>query len=862
MTIKTKIMLNMIFIILISIFLGYVGTSNMRHIDESYNNLWRNYGESFVHLGKAQATFHQYRLNLRTLVLIEDTKEAEATLKKLETRLAENAQAIALVGKTILNENEKSIFDSIKTSVEDSDKTNAEVIALVKAGKNKEARSLLLGEGEKKAQTAKNFIEGLVKLKTGDGNNIAAGNSKDAVNTENHFYFIVGAIILFSIAFGYFICMGTAKAIRSIIDECQKLTQAAVEEKFETRGDVNAMSLEFKPVLEGMNKTLDKVVEKIHWYEQLLDAIPFPISVTDNNIQWTFFNKPVEEFLGAKRKDMLGYSSSSEGLGKSIAEHTGKIYQIDNFTIIDTKGEKCGNIELLFDITAKTKGVEYLKREVDRVSNSLTLIAAGDFNISDKNEEPDEYTEKEHELLTWLNISLFEVRNSILKLSSDTKELVFAALDGKLDVRANESEHNGEFRKIIEGINNTLDAATNPIKEAAGCLEKMAKGDLDTAVTGDYKGDHAIIKNALNQTIDSMNEILNQVLMAVDQVNTGARQVSDASQSLSQGASESASSLEEISSSMHEINSQTKHNSENASQADLLAKETSHTAESGYAQVIEMTAAMNEINDAAANVSKIIKSIDEIAFQTNLLALNAAVEAARAGKHGKGFTVVAEEVRNLAQRSAKAAKETSEMIENSIKKTTAGTKIADSTSKALEEIVRRVTKVTDLVGEIASSSKEQTQGIMQVNQGLGQVDQVTQQNTATAEESAAASEELSSQAGELKALLAKFKLKGGQAGVVTAYVKSGNQTAKPAQAQFIKEDRTRPAGIKHAQITSGKSAVHENQTAASSGGMKTVKIGTSKQQPQSKNTHGEKRSSEKINPEDIISLDDKDFGKF
>ncbi len=841
----------MFFIILISIFLGYAGTTNMKNIDESYNNLWRNYGESFVHLGKAQATFHQYRLNLRTLVLIEDTKEAEATLKKLGERLAENAQAIAMTEKTIVNENEKNGFNSIKNLVEESNKTNAEVLALTAAGKKKEAKDLLLGDAEKKAQAAKNAIEELVRIKTAGGKNIAAGNSKDAVDTINQFYFIVGAIILFSIAFGYFICMGTAKAVISIIDECKKLTQAAVEEKFETRGDVNAMSPEFRPVLEGMNKTLDKVVEKIHWYEQLLDAIPFPISVTDNNIQWTFFNKPVEEFLGAKRKDMLGYSSSSEGLGKSIAEHTGKLYQIDNFTLIDTKGEKCGNIEFMFDITAKTRGLEYLKREVDRISNSLAMIAAGDFSISDKNEDPDEYTEKEHELLTWLNIGLFDVKNSILKLSSGTQKLVSAALDGKLDERANENEHDGEFRKIIEGMNATLDATTKPIKEAVKCLEKMAEGDLDTAVTGDYKGDHAIIKNALNKTIDSINEILSQVLMAVDQVNTGARQVSDASQSLSQGASESASSLEEISSSMHQINAGAKHNAENASQADQLAKETSGTAESGYAQVIEMTAAMNEINEAAASVSKIIKSIDEIAFQTNLLALNAAVEAARAGKHGKGFTVVAEEVRNLAQRSAKAAKETSEMIENSIKKTTAGTKIADNTSKALEEIVKRVTKVTDLVGEIASSSKEQTQGIMQVNQGLGQVDQVTQQNTATAEESAAASEELSSQAVELAALLAKFKLKGGKTEVVTAYVKSGNQAARQAVA-----------GTRPAQTASNKSASHENKTAASSGAMKTVKSVTSKQQAHIKNTPGEKRSGEKINPGDIISLDDKDFGKF
>jgi len=305
-------------------------------------------------------------------------------------------------------------------------------------------------------------------------------------------------------------------------------------------------------------------------------------------------------------------------------------------------------------------------------------------------------------------------------------------------------------------------------------------------------------------------------------VNTGSRQVSDASQSLSQAATESASSLEEIGASMHEISSQAKQNAENATQANGLASDVRKSADEGSHKMGDMQRAMAAINESASNVAKIIKAIDEIAFQTNLLALNAAVEAARAGKHGKGFTVVAEEVRNLAQRSAKAAKETAEMIESSIKKTDAGSKIADETARALVEIVTGVTKVTDLVGEIAAASKEQEQGVKQVNTGIAQVDTVTQQNTATAEEAAAASEELSAQAVELKGMLERFKLKK-TAGTVNAYVSRETKAASHKPIEQYSNIKIFP-----------KQNVKKTM----------VKIGA-------------------INtPGDIISLDDNEFGKF
>jgi methyl-accepting chemotaxis protein len=232
---------------------------------------------------------------------------------------------------------------------------------------------------------------------------------------------------------------------------------------------------------------------------------------------------------------------------------------------------------------------------------------------------------------------------------------------------------------------------------------------------GAYKGDSLALKNALNQTIDSVSQTLAQVIAVVEQVSLGAQQVALASNDLAQGAQHQAAALEEISSSMTEIGAQTKLNAKGSEQANSLVQESQRTAELGTVEMERLTLAMNAISDGSRNISKIIKVIDEIAFQTNLLALNAAVEAARAGRHGLGFAVVAEEVRNLAARSAEAAKETADLIEGSIEKVQNGNILVGKTGEVLHRIAENSTIVAQTVAEIASASKEQSTGIEQIN---------------------------------------------------------------------------------------------------------------------------------------------------
>ena len=322
-----------------------------------------------------------------------------------------------------------------------------------------------------------------------------------------------------------------------------------------------------------------------------------------------------------------------------------------------------------------------------------------------------------------------------------------------------------------------------------------------------------------------INRIIAGLSEGAEQVASASGQVSSSSQSMAEGASEQASSLEETSSSLEEMAAQTRQNADNADQADKAVKDSGQMVESGVSSMQRMNTTINEIKESSNETSKIIKTIDEIAFQTNLLALNAAVEAARAGEAGKGFAVVAEEVRNLAQRSAEAAKNTSQLIEKSQENASNGVNVAEEVAKQLGSIQESSTKVNTLIGEIAAASKEQAQGIDQVNTAVSEMDKVVQQNAADSEESASASEELSSQAEELKKMVHELTgLIGGKKG----------QTEQHAAHQPAKERSTQKKGLPQ----------HKQQK--STGGK----------------AQSRKQSQQKQNSEQVIPLDDSDFEDF
>ncbi len=361
---------------------------------------------------------------------------------------------------------------------------------------------------------------------------------------------------------------------------------------------------------------------------------------------------------------------------------------------------------------------------------------------------------------------------------------------------------------IQASYNPIFDADGNPVKvvkfatditmqviareEIAKLIEKASNGDLTArADAGKLSGEFLESVESINKLVSNVCDTMRQVSSAVEQIDDGASQVTGSSQQLSEGASEQAASLEETSSSLEEMAAMTRTNASNAAQVNELSGSARDAANEGDQTMGQLNQAMADINASSDKISKIIKVIEEIAFQTNLLALNAAVEAARAGEHGKGFAVVADEVRNLAQRAAQAAGETTGLIDESVKKAQEGTTVATSVGNALTAIVEKINKVSDLVDGITKASEEQAQGVDQVNTAVTQMNTVTQQNAAGSEELAAAAEQMSSQVACLRDMISQYKLVEGGASAAPAHMRGG--ATQPAKRQAQSRER-QPVG--------------------------------------------------------------------
>lgn len=405
-------------------------------------------------------------------------------------------------------------------------------------------------------------------------------------------------------------------------------------------------------------------------------------------------------------------------------------------------------------------------------------------------------------LVVFAAISLIIGKYITNKIESVSKRLQDIS-DGDVHTFTDKLKAKTEFEDLYNTLEDTVVNLNEVINEINNGLDKLAEGDLNYRLPDDWKGDFRLISHKYNDITASLRKTFRNIDSASSQVSNGSQQVADGAQTLSQGATEQAASIDQLNDQISTISKKVDNTADFAANAMKVVNDTGDKIRECGDEMSQMLTAMDDINKSSAEISKIIKVIDDIAFQTNILALNAAVEAARAGNAGKGFAVVADEVRNLAAKSAEAANQTTSLIENSIESVKRGADIAHETAGTLDKIVKNASLISDEVAKISDASNEQASEIRRVSQGVEQIAAVVQSNTATAEESAATSEELSGQSGVLRSLLSHFKIDGENAVEETfentaepnysetfdSYVNSNNSSPfdEPASAPAEKE---------------------------------------------------------------------------
>lgn len=668
-----------------------------------------------------------------TAMIYEETEKQLGEEKKVSADLQAYVASENQIGETLGSARGKEIHERIVLARKAAEISISRMFALIKAGNRPELEDHFFNGFRPKMQAWFDAVDEILLLQK--ENNLRDLAEIDTVKSgvQTTMLFMIGLALIIMVPAGLWVTRQITGPLGEAVGVADAVATGKLDNSIDVSGNdepaqlMNALS-RMQTDLKARTEAERKVANEALRIKVALDVTSNSVMVADPDGMIVYCNAAVLEMMRVAeadiRKDLPSFRANSI-LGS-------------NFDIYHKNTAHQRNL------LAGLKGMH--RTQILVGGRTFRLVASPIVN---------ERNERLGTVVEWTD------RTAEVAVEEEVGSIIAAAASGDFSRRINANEMSGFFRQISTGINDLLEVNSRALGDVGAMLTRLSQGDLTRKIDTEYQGVLGRLKDDANVTVDNLQEIIFSIKSATDAINTAAQEIASGNQDLSGRTEQQASSLEETASSMEQLTSTVKQNADNARQANELAGSAQRVAEKGGLVVGQVVETMGAIHQASNRISDIISVIDGIAFQTNILALNAAVEAARAGEQGRGFAVVATEVRNLAQRSAAAAKEIKSLISDSVDKVQTGGRLVDQAGQTMGEVVASIQRVAKIMSDISYASREQTAGIEQVGLAVSQMDEMTQQNAALVEQAAAAAESLEEQARNLAESVAVFRLSGG-----------------------------------------------------------------------------------------------------
>lgn len=737
-------MIILIFLMTVQIIIVGISSNTFSKINKNSNEAVNGNISLTSILNEASSDSLLMSIHLRNLIMYQDQESFNKYLEtstNYQSGVIENINryAEALNSSSSATEEEFSKLNDMQNVLsQEYIPYTTEVIEAVKQKDYNKAQDVMINKASSPITTVRSSIQELTRLHM-KGSEELINESERLSNIVSFSIVVLSSVtLLIGLVLSISVIKSITKPMKKLINATKEIANGNLNTNIRSdkKDEIGILSREFSKMVITLNDLIDNLTKMAVGQKQgKVDA---------------FIN---EDELNGSFKKMAGLLNEMTQENLNQIEITTKTLNCINEI---AKGDFNAHIETFSeDKKIFNDMVNNLRNQLKSVYYEIKIVVE---NMSEGNlntlADESKYSGDWEKLIHQLNNLIKTINSPIIEV----EETLTAMSKGNLDVKMN-GEYKGDFEKMKTAANNMIKNISGYISEISYVLKNMAEQNLDINIKQKYVGKYTEIKDALELIIERFNYLIGEIHSSAGHVASGANQISDLSTSLAQGSTEQSSSIVELNSSIENIAFRAKENSDNSQEANHHVLDIKDKANITSDKMSGMLDAMNSIEESSNSISNIIKVIEDIAFQTNILALNAAVESARAGEHGKGFAVVAEEVRNLAGRSQKAAKETTLLIQGAINKIKEGSEIADNTATELKIMTEKVEEVSKLIEKCADASREQESAIKQIYEGINQISVVTQNNTATSEEAASASQVLSEQSDLFNNIVSQFKLK-------------------------------------------------------------------------------------------------------